>query len=91
MAPPNFRRCISCRTLEDRASLMRIVRQASTGDIQLDQGMGRSAYLCPTAACLQQAQRKKRIERSLRTAIPNHVYATLWARLEAPLLDSVDP
>jgi uncharacterized protein len=90
MAPPNFRRCMSCRTLKHRSSLMRIVRQASTGGIQLDQGMGRSAYLCPTAACLQQAQRKKRIERSLRTAIPEQVYATLWARIEVPLLDSVD-
>lgn len=49
--------------------------------IQLDQGMGRSAYLCPQKSCLEEAQRRKRLDRSLRTQVPVAIYTTLASRL----------
>lgn len=48
--------------------------------VQLDQGMGRSAYLCPQASCLQAAQRKDRLGRALKVVIPENIYKTLWER-----------
>jgi predicted RNA-binding protein YlxR (DUF448 family) len=45
--------------------------------------MGRSAYLCPRADCLRQAERKNRLGRSLRVNIPTPLFAELWQRLTA--------
>jgi predicted RNA-binding protein YlxR (DUF448 family) len=48
--------------------------------------MGRSAYICPQASCLQMAHKKNRLGRSLRVkAIPEEVYQTLWQRLSTKM------
>ncbi|MBE7381418.1 MAG: YlxR family protein [Leptolyngbya sp. SIO1E4] len=78
---PNYRRCISCRTIAPKEAFWRIVRVYPTRTVQLEEGAGRSAYLCPNAACLKAAQKKDRIGRSLRTTIPNGLYDQLWQRL----------
>ncbi len=83
--PPNYRRCISCRATGSKDQFLRIVRLHPTHTVQLDQGMGRSAYLCPQAECLKLAQRKNRLGRSLKAAIPEDLYAQLWQRLEPAL------
>jgi hypothetical protein len=83
---PNFRRCISCRTIAPKDDFWRIVRVHPTRTVQLDQGMGRSAYLCPNANCLKAAQRKNRLGRALKATVPEDVYNQLWQRLSlAPL------
>lgn len=51
--------------------------------VQLDCGMGRSAYLCKSLECLQLAQKKNRLGRSLRTQIPVEILETLKSRLQA--------
>jgi len=51
--------------------------------VKLDQGMGRSAYLCPNASCLKQAEKKNRLGKVLKAPIPNDLYQMLQARLEA--------
>lgn len=78
---PNYRRCISCRRVALKQEFWRIVRVYPSGQLQLDQGMGRSAYLCPQASCLQAAQKKNRLERSLHTSVPEALHKTLWQRL----------
>ena len=78
----NHRRCVTCRTVAHRDQFWRVVRLSETGAVVLDQGMGRSAYLCPTQDCLAMAQKKKRLERSLRIAVPPEIYYSLWTRLE---------
>lgn len=82
--PPHYRRCVSCRKVAPKPEFWRVVRLASDRSIQLDQGMGRSAYLCPTAACLQAAQKKNRLGRALRAPLPPDLYPTLWDRLAEP-------
>ncbi len=77
----NYRCCISCRKAAPKAEFWRIVRCHADRTIQLDEGMGRSAYLCPTADCLKLAQKKKRLGRSLRAAVPDEIYQTLAGRL----------
>ncbi|MGF1495573.1 MAG: YlxR family protein [Elainellaceae cyanobacterium] len=79
---PNYRRCISCRRVAHKDNFWRVVRTHPSHRVQLDEGMGRSAYLCPNAACLRNAQRKNRLGRVLRIAVPEEVFEALWQRLE---------
>ncbi|WP_448602913.1 YlxR family protein [Thermoleptolyngbya sp.] len=90
MPPPNYRRCLSCRRLAPKAELWRIVRVYPSQTIQLDHGMGRSAYLCPTASCLQAAQRKDRLGRSLKASVPEAIYQTLHQRLALGSVQQLD-
>ena len=54
----------------------------SSHQILVDSGMGRSAYLCPKADCLQKARQKNHFQRSLNTKIPKQIYQLLQERLE---------
>ena len=83
---PVLRRCVSCRELLNRQQLWRIIRLAEVG-IGLDQGMGRSAYLCPNQVCLEEAKRRKRLQRALRCQVAETIVETLEQRLNT----SADP
>ena len=85
---PNYRRCISCRRVALKQEFWRIVRVYPSGELQLDQGMGRSAYLCREASCLQAAQKKNLMGRSLRRPVSEALYQTLWKRLATKLSSS---
>ena len=78
---PTLRRCISCRELVDRRLLWRVIRLPGNA-VVLDRGMGRSAYLCPTRACLLAARRQKRLQRALRAGVEAAIYDELEQRLE---------
>ncbi|WP_008308507.1 YlxR family protein [Leptolyngbya sp. PCC 6406] len=80
---PNYRCCISCRRIAPKAQFWRVVRLYPTRIAQLDTGMGRSAYLCPTADCLRIAQKKNRLGKALRASVPDYIYDQLWARLDS--------
>jgi predicted RNA-binding protein YlxR (DUF448 family) len=71
---------VSCRELLDREQLWRVIRLAK-GGLALDQGMGRSAYLCQRQECLEEAKRRKRLQRALRCQVADTVYASLEQRL----------
>ncbi len=77
---PVLRRCVACRQLRDRTALWRLVRLAS-GGLALDGGMGRSAYLCPEPACLDEARRRRRLQRSLRCPVEETIFQSLEGRL----------
>lgn len=80
---PNYRRCISCRQVKAKTEFWRIIKTYPSQKVQLDQGMGRSAYLCPCIECLQGAQKKNRLSRALKTNVPAEIYQILWERLTA--------
>ena len=77
---PVLRRCVTCRQLLDRQQLWRVIRDHQEG-VVLDEGMGRSAYLCPNEACLEEALRRKRLQKALRCQVPNSVVEVLKKRL----------
>jgi uncharacterized protein len=77
----DYRRCISCRHLAAKEYFWRIVRIHPERQIELDRGMGRSAYLCPQIDCLLKAKQKNRLSRSLKAAVSQEVYHTLENRL----------
>ncbi|MGB6295637.1 MAG: YlxR family protein [Rivularia sp. (in: cyanobacteria)] len=80
---PNWRRCISCRKVSLKHEFWRIVRVFPEGKVQLDRGMGRSAYICRCASCLSAAQKKNKLGRALRASVPETLYTTLWQRLSS--------
>ncbi|MED5263527.1 MAG: YlxR family protein [Cyanobacteriota bacterium] len=77
---PVLRRCVTCRQLLDRQQLWRVIRDHQEG-VVLDEGMGRSAYLCTNEACLEEALRRKRLQKALRCQVPNSVVEVLQKRL----------
>ena len=80
MAQKNHRMCVSCRQILHKDQLWRVVRVHPTSQVRLDTGMGRSAYLCQQANCIQSAHKKKRLNRALRTNVPDGIYAQLAAQ-----------
>ncbi|NJL10525.1 MAG: YlxR family protein [Calothrix sp. SM1_7_51] len=78
---PNYRCCISCRKIALKQEFWRVVRVFSSGQVQLDEGMGRSAYICPSKSCLAMAQKKNRLGRAIRASVPETLYKTLSSRL----------
>ncbi len=94
MALKLHRRCVSCQCVAMRDNFWRVVRVPITQaditlaedspkqfQVRLDGGMGRSAYLCKKLDCLQIAQKKNRLGRSLRTPIPSEIFDILKSRL----------
>ena len=77
---PVLRRCVACRQLLDRRQLWRVIRDHQDG-VLLDEGMGRSAYLCPNEDCLDEARRRKRLQKALRCQVQDAVLEALDQRL----------
>lgn len=75
----NYRRCLSCHQIAPKECFWRIVRVYPSREIQFNQGMGRSAYLCPEKSCLEKAIQKNRLGRALKvkTPIPDTLYQQL--------------
>ena len=77
---PILRRCVACKKLLDRKQLWRVIRDHQDG-VVLNTGTGRSAYLCPNEDCLEEACRRKRLNKALRCQVPSSVMETLHERL----------
>lgn len=74
-----MRQCTGCNERREKKELIRIIRTPEN-EIVVDftgKKNGRGAYICNSTECLQLAQRKKSLERSLDTAIPEEVYEEL--------------
>ena len=63
---PVMRRCISCRITFDRNSLFKITNDHKLG-IMLNQGMGRSAYVCKSEKCYTDSKLQKKLQKALKT------------------------
>ncbi len=86
---PVLRRCVACRQLLDRRQLWRVIRDHQDG-VLLDAGMGRSAYLCPEENCLEEATRRKRLQKALRCQVPDAVLEALKQRLSSTKAESAE-
>ena len=78
------RQCLGCNAHFAKSVLLRVVRSPE-GEVSLDftgKKSGRGAYICKSAACLQKAQKSRRLARNLNCEISEEVYA----RMEAELL-----
>ena len=75
-----LRRCVSCRKVIDRQHLLKVTKDHQ-GGVVLGGGMGRSAYLCPNNSCLEEALRRKRLQKALRCKVPLSVIEILQKKL----------
>ena len=62
---PVMRKCISCRTTSDRNNLIKITNDHKLG-ISLNQGMGRSAYICKSKKCYSDSKINKKLQKALK-------------------------
>ena len=76
-----LRQCVACKKLLDRRQLWKVTRDKKDG-IVLDNGMGRSAYLCPNENCIEESLRRKRLQKALRCQVPSSVIEVLQKRLK---------
>ena len=78
-----MRQCVGCREMRQKKELVRVVKSPE-GVISLDfrgKAPGRGAYLCPDAACLAKAKKKKALERCFEQPVPAEVYDALAQQL----------
>jgi len=65
------RTCIGCRTASAKREFVRVVRTPE-GAVEVDPGgkrAGRGAYVCAQRSCWEEAIKKDRLARALRTTI----------------------
>jgi hypothetical protein len=70
------RKCAGCNKTLERTSLIRILKCHKTQQLILQpdaNSFGRSLYLCPKTDCLNQILKKKRIQRVLKTDLPEEI------------------
>ncbi|MCR5415891.1 MAG: YlxR family protein [Pseudobutyrivibrio sp.] len=78
-----LRKCVACGQMLPKDQLFRIVK--SDDGIKLDLSykcMGRGAYICRDAKCIDLAVKKKSFNRSLRGPVSNEVIDSLYMELE---------
>ena len=79
-----MRSCIGCGRTRPKKEMIRIVRTPS-GDIVVDSSGrtgGRGCYLCPDAACLDRAVKRKALGRALEAQVPPEIIEELKSRPE---------
>jgi len=75
------RSCVACRTTTAKRELVRIVR-LPTGAVEVDptgKKSGRGAYLCRQVACWEEALKRSRLSKALRTTLTEESRAVLQA------------
>lgn len=70
-----MRKCVGCNQMFEKKSLLRIVR-SNGGEVSVDvtgKKNGRGAYLCQNKQCLEQAFKKRAIERALEISLDDEL------------------
>lgn len=65
------RKCISCGQLKDSEELIKITKNFLTGKVEINENskiFGRSAYLCYNKNCIEQAFKKNRLKKALKSS-----------------------
>ena len=68
-----MRKCISCKTTFDRKNLLKITNDPKLG-IMLNQGMGRSAYICKSEKCYKDSKLQKKLQKALKSILNPHFF-----------------
>lgn len=74
-----LRKCVVCNERKPKKELIRIVK-ANDKDVAIDligKANGRGAYICLNIECINEAEKSKKLSRSLETEVPNVIYEEL--------------
>lgn len=69
MAKETLRKCIGCGAMKPREGMIKITKEHSTEQVVVNPNsktFGRSAYLCYNQDCIEQALKKKKINKVLK-------------------------
>jgi predicted RNA-binding protein YlxR (DUF448 family) len=86
------RMCVSCRKMNSKKSLIRLVLTPE-GEISLDptgKKPGRGAYVCRNRNCLKLAIKGHRFDKNLKARVDDAIVASLTIAMEALPIESVD-
>lgn len=78
-----LRTCVGCQVTRPKREMVRVVR-TPRGDVEIDptgKKSGRGAYVCPQVACLENALKGRRLERSLSCQVNPEVVEKLREEL----------
>ena len=79
-----LRQCVGCGEMKGKKEMLRVLKTPED-EICLDatgKKNGRGAYICNSTECLRQARRRKSLERSLKTVIPDEIYEELEKEMD---------
>lgn len=79
-----LRKCAGCEQMKQKKELLRVVHTPDD-EVLLDftgKKSGRGVYICRSKSCLELAQKKRGLERSLKCAVDSEVYNSLMRQLE---------
>ncbi len=80
-----LRKCLGCGEMIGKKGAVRIVR-SKEGEISLDstgKKAGRGAYICRDAECFSQVRKARKLDRSLKCAVPEEIYDTIEKELSS--------
>jgi len=67
------RKCIGCEKIKNSAEMIRIMKTHNTQELLINPDLhnfGRSSYLCYNIECIQNALKRKKLQRTLKKEIP---------------------
>lgn len=75
------RKCIVCGENKDKNDLIRIVKNKEEGIILDPTGKknGRGAYICKEEKCINEAKKKRKLEKVFKTEISDNLYEEIIA------------
>lgn len=80
-----LRKCLGCGEMIGKKGAVRIVR-SKEGEISLDntgKKAGRGAYICRDAECFSQVRKARKLDRSLKCAVPEEIYDIIEKELSS--------
>ena len=80
-----LRKCLGCGEMIGKKGAVRIVR-SKEGEISLDptgKKSGRGAYVCRDAECFAQVRKVRKLDRSLKCAVPDEIYDIIEKELSS--------
>ena len=79
-----MRRCVGCREMKEKRTLIRVVRNQE-GQVSVDPSgrmNGRGAYLCKEPACFEKARKARALNREFSAEISDEVYQDINRQME---------
>lgn len=74
------RKCVSCGIIKNRDDLIKITKQKTHQDLVINGDskiFGRSVYLCYNNSCIEAAFKKNKLQKALKTPIPQELKGKL--------------
>lgn len=72
------RMCIACRSMKEKAQLVRVVKSGDNIFVDVtDKAPGRGAYVCKSAECIKKLVKTKALNRTFKCDVPQNVYIQL--------------